>query len=254
MEGETGGEEIPFTTPPEAASGMMSEAMVIAIIAGLVMLVVLALAYYFYHHTSASSGSILDHIAGQQYDVKLPEYSETYEEDKEACQGDVEKTKRLLMRRCVADVPVLLWMQNEQRNVQRLYKGSMIGKDTYESFQASMELVQEEEEQVKQEAEALRDDWGEKIWHEAVHLFGLIQKKQQRKAAIAEEQKKKKAAEKKAKADEKKKEKKKKEEEERKLIEAKKAEEELLREAEQEAEKNAGLKNRKKNTKGKKKS
>lgn len=254
MEGETGGDAGGFTAPPEEATGLMSEAMVIAIVAGLFMVVVLAAAYYFYHHTSAHGGSILDHIAGQQYDVKLPDYSENYEEMKEACQGDADKMKRLLMRRCIADVPVLLWMQNEQRTVQRLYKQSMIGKDTYESFRASMELVQEEEEAVKQEAETLRDDWGEKIWPEAVHLFNLIQKKQQRKAMLEEQEKKKKAAEKKAKADEKKKEKKKKEEEERKLIEAKKAEEELLREAEQEAEKNAGLKNRKKNSKGKKKS
>ena len=55
------------------------------------------------------------------------------------------------MKRCVADVPMLQFMQGEERKVQRMYSSSMIGAASYQSFQDAMAIASEELESVKAE-------------------------------------------------------------------------------------------------------
>ena len=58
------------------------------------------------------------------------------------------------MKRCVADVPMLQFMQGEERKVQRMYSSSMIGAASYQSFQDAMAIASEELESVKAEVQA----------------------------------------------------------------------------------------------------
>ena len=55
------------------------------------------------------------------------------------------------MKRCVADVPMLQFMQGEERKVQRMYSSSMIGEKSHQSFQDAMAIASEELEAVKAE-------------------------------------------------------------------------------------------------------
>ena len=74
-----------------------------------------------------------------------------YELVKEKCAGDEVQLKQALMKRCVADVPMLQFMQGEERKVQRMYSSSMIGAASYQSFQDAMAIASEELEAVKAE-------------------------------------------------------------------------------------------------------
>lgn len=260
MEDAGGANDINATNDTNATDGMPSigeesgwnpkDTVLIIVLLGVVLLVGIGL--YLWRRYEKQNVNVMDSVGGQHYeDLSLPPECDTYEEDKENCGDDVIKLQQLLMKRCIADVPIITYMQSEERTVQRMYHNSMIGKGTYQSFQDVVALVTEEYETVKLEADDIKEGWSQHVWQQAMHLHQFLKEKKKREEDKAEAEKRRKAQAKRAREKEKLKEKKAMNGEsaaDMETILAEKAAEELLREE----EKDLGVKQRKGKGKGKK--
>lgn len=140
-----------------------------------------------------------DSIGSDHYKVSLPPEVEMYEEFKERFDMNQENKvplQKALFDRAMASVPLILYMQNEAPNANSLYKRSMIGESTWRSFKDSEEMVRQEMEDVRYEADLLRLGWGDMIWHQAVQVHHNKARQQEQEAeaqAAAEEEKRKEA-------------------------------------------------------------
>lgn len=259
MEGAGGANDTNATDgiPSIGEGGELSsqDMILIILVVGVFLFVTIGL-YYWYRHEN-SSVNVMDTVGGQHYDdLSLPPECDTYDTDKEQCGDNTVKLQQLLMKRCVACVPIISYMQSEERTVQRMYHNSMIGKTTYRSFQEAVALVTEEYEAVKHEADEIDAGWSAHIWQQAMHLHQFLKDKKKREEEKVEAEKRRKAAAKRAREKEKQREKKAMNEEKAKEMDAilaEKAALELVKEEEMvNNEKNLGIKQRKGKGKGKK--
>uniref|UniRef100_M4C0N7 Uncharacterized protein n=1 Tax=Hyaloperonospora arabidopsidis (strain Emoy2) TaxID=559515 RepID=M4C0N7_HYAAE len=125
------------------------------------------------------------------FDFALPEEVEEYRQGKAAHGDDGDKCFQLLFRRAVADIPLIRKIQSESSGIQRLKKNDILKDGSYLSYKLAEELINEEINDVRREAEELKpgEGWPDRIFPQAVQFMNQIAEQQadaQRKAAEAQ--------------------------------------------------------------------
>mmetsp|Transcript_32363 Transcript_32363/g.59183 ORF Transcript_32363/g.59183 Transcript_32363/m.59183 type:complete len:401 (-) Transcript_32363:263-1465(-) len=125
--------------------------------------------------SSGSSDGQEDFMGVEEYELDYPPEVGEFQALRDAGEQDEAVLKRALMKRALATVPMRVYVQVEERNVQRLYQNSMISPATWNNFQACVEEVKAEMEVLREEAEALKEGWGESLLQEAHWLHQHIE-------------------------------------------------------------------------------
>ncbi|DAZ96561.1 TPA: hypothetical protein N0F65_011785 [Lagenidium giganteum] len=122
------------------------------------------------------------------FDFELPEEVEMYRAFKEEHTDDVDACFNMLFRRAVADIPLIRKIQSESSGIQRLKKNDILKDGSFMSYKYAEELINEEINDVRREAEELKpgEGWPDKIFPQAVQFLNHMAEQQmnaQRKAA-----------------------------------------------------------------------
>lgn len=104
----------------------------------------------------------------------LPPERQVYIEQREKLDptkpGDLEELKKMLMRRAIGAIPILLNLQNEGISIERLYKRGMLTDDMHFKVKELKAFVDQEFQDVQNEAEDLVEGWGAHVWPQAMQF------------------------------------------------------------------------------------
>lgn len=92
-----------------------------------------------------------------------------------------------LMKRAMADVPLVQHIQKESVGMNKLYSQSMCSVKQWKSYQAAEALVAAEVDEVRAEADEIEPGWSGIIWKQAMQYHEMLKKKQEQEAKQAEE-------------------------------------------------------------------
>ena len=87
-----------------------------------------------------------------------------------------DELKKLLMRRAMMAIPLVLSLQNEGNAIERLYKKGMLTDDMHFRVKELKAFVEQEFQEVQQEAEEFLEGWSAHIWPQAMQFHTLIKK------------------------------------------------------------------------------
>lgn len=186
---------------------------------------------------------------GDKFNIKLPSAVDEYYQIKEKClkagwepgkkpasaqeaaSGPNRVMAQALMKRCIADIPLVTHVQKESPGMNKLYSQSMCSVKQWKAYQAAESLISVEVEEVRAEADEIEPGWSQAIWRQAMQYHNMLKNKHETEMKQREEAAKKKKLE----EEEKKKPKLSPEEEaKQKELAAEKAAEELLKMEERE--------------------
>lgn len=85
--------------------------------------------------------------------------------------NDLDKLKKLLMRRALENIPNLISLQNEGNAIDRLYKRGMLTDDVHFRIQGMKTFFDDEFQQVQQDADELVPGWAQSIWPQAMQYY-----------------------------------------------------------------------------------
>lgn len=124
---------------------------------------------------NASVDDFFSNLDGDKFNLKLPAAVDEYYEVKSKCEeegwepgqtpegGQPNTHHRLLaqalMKRCIADIPVVTHIQRESAGMNKLYSQSMCSVKQWKSFQACEAMVSTEVEEVRAEADEIEPGW-----------------------------------------------------------------------------------------------
>ena len=111
-----------------------------------------------------------------------PSARKLYFDAKNAKEG-LDELKKKLMRRALASIPIILDLQKDGQEIDRLYKKGMITDDVHSQTLAIKEFIDSEIPEVQEEADEYLDGWGEHIWAQAMQWHQMIQKMKDEKNA-----------------------------------------------------------------------
>ena len=124
---------------------------------------------------NASVDDFFSNLDGDKFNLKLPAAVDEYYEVKSKCEeegwepgqtpegGQPNTHHRLLaqalMKRCIADIPIVTHIQRESAGMNKLYSQSMCSVKQWKSFQACEAMVSTEVEEVRAEADEIEPGW-----------------------------------------------------------------------------------------------
>jgi hypothetical protein len=124
---------------------------------------------------NASVDDFFSNLDGDKFNLKLPAAVDEYYEVKAKCEeegwepgqapegGQPNTHHRLLaqalMKRCIADIPIVTHIQRESAGMNKLYSQSMCSVKQWKSFQACEAMVSAEVEEVRAEADEIEPGW-----------------------------------------------------------------------------------------------
>jgi len=133
-----------------------------------------------------------------------------------------------LMKRAIADIPIVTHIQKESQGMNKLYSQSMCSVKQWRSYQNAETMVSQEVEEVRAEADEIEPGWSQAIWRQAMQYHQMLKQKHEQEASkLSEGDAKRKAIEEKVNA-----EKKKQQDAKEKELAAERAAKELLKEEE----------------------
>lgn len=98
-----------------------------------------------------------------------------------------------LMKRCIADIPLVTHIQKESSGMNKLYSNSMCSVKQWRTYEAAEAMVSAEVDEVRQEADEIEPGWSGVIWRQAMQYHNMLKNKQEmeakQKAALAEKKK-----------------------------------------------------------------
>lgn len=144
---------------------------------------------------------------GDKFNIQLPEAVDEYYEVKEKCMnagwepgkppadakeaanGPTRIMAQALMKRCIADIPLVTHIQKESPGMNKLYSQSMCSIKQWKSYQAAESLVSQEVEDVRHEADEIEPGWSQAVWRQAMQYHQMLKnrnevEKKQREEAI----------------------------------------------------------------------
>jgi hypothetical protein len=90
------------------------------------------------------------------------------------------------MKRAIADIPIVQYIQKESQGMGKLYAKSMCSVAQWRAYQNAEALVSQEVESVRGQADDIEPGWSEVIWKQAVQYHGMLKKKHEMDAAQAQ--------------------------------------------------------------------
>lgn len=148
--------------------------------------------------------SFFSNLDGDKFNLQLPAAVDEYYEVKEKCEKEGwepgqnsgqqpsahhRALAQALMKRCIADIPIVTHIQRESPGMNKLYSQSMCSVKQWKSYQAAEAMVSAEVEEVRAEADEIEPGWSQVIWRQAMQYNQMLkQKEEQAKKAQAEQQ------------------------------------------------------------------
>lgn len=260
--GAAGGEDIPNMDEGAADAEEIVKGVDPALYLALTVVALLAIFVFFQLRKKRKNADVDDffsNLDGDKFNLKLPAAVDEYYEVKSKCEdegwepgqamegGQPSPHHRMLaqalMKRCMADIPIVSHIQRESAGMNKLYSQSMCSVKQWKSYQAAEAMVSAEVEEVRAEADEIEPGWSQAIWRQAMQYHNMLKQKEAQAKAQQEAQQRA-VAEKKRVDDEKKAAeqarynaiKKKVDEEKARIANAEKAAQELMKQEEREKE------------------
>lgn len=137
-----------------------------------------------------------------QFNLNLPKEVDEYYAVKEKCEqngwapgqpvtegsGPHKVLAQALMKRAIADIPIVQHIQKESAGMNKLYSQSMCSVKQWRSYQAAEAMVSSEVEEVQAEADQIEPGWASMIWRQAMQYHTMLKQKHEAEAKQAEEQ------------------------------------------------------------------
>jgi len=155
---------------------------------------------------NADVDDFFSNLDGDKFNLKLPAAVDEYYEVKGKCEADGwepgqpsegatpsphhRALAQALMKRCIADIPIVSHIQRESAGMNKLYSQSMCSVKQWKSYQAAEAMVSAEVEEVRAEADEVEPGWSQVVWRQAMQYHNMLkQKEEQAKAQHAAQQK-----------------------------------------------------------------
>lgn len=132
---------------------------------------------------------------GDKFNIQLPSAVDEYYEVKEkvmkagwepgkkmgaptdAASAPSRALAQALMKRSIADIPLVTHIQKESPGMNKLYAQSMCSVKQWKSYQAAESLISGEVEEVRAEAEDIDPGWSQTIWRQAMQYHNMLKNK-----------------------------------------------------------------------------
>jgi len=142
---------------------------------------------------------------GDKFNIKLPAAVEEYYEVKDKCidlgweagqqpknaaeaaNGPHRLLAQALMKRCIADIPLVTHIQKESAGMNKLYSQSMCSVKQWKTYQAAEQLVSSEVEEVRAEADEIEPGWSQAIWRQAMQYHNMLKNRHEMEAKAREQ-------------------------------------------------------------------
>mmetsp|Transcript_22327 Transcript_22327/g.33024 ORF Transcript_22327/g.33024 Transcript_22327/m.33024 type:complete len:295 (+) Transcript_22327:136-1020(+) len=155
--------------------------------------------------------SFFNDMDGDKFNIKLPAAVDEYYDVKDKClaagwepgqppknaaeaaNGPARVLAQALMKRCIADIPLVQHIQKESAGMNKLYSQSMCSVKQWKTYQAAEQLVSQEVEEVRAEADEIETGWSQAIWRQAMQYHGMLKNRHEveakaREAAVMQKQ------------------------------------------------------------------
>mmetsp|Transcript_17037 Transcript_17037/g.23387 ORF Transcript_17037/g.23387 Transcript_17037/m.23387 type:complete len:299 (-) Transcript_17037:208-1104(-) len=140
------------------------------------------------------SDAFFSDMDGEKFNLKLPAAVEEYYEVKAKCEesgwepgqgaGQGQNTNgphrvlaQALMKRCIADIPLVTHIQKESPGMNKLYSQSMCSVKQWRSYQAAESMVSAEVDEVRAEADEIEPGWSQVIWRQAMQYHNMLKQR-----------------------------------------------------------------------------
>mmetsp|Transcript_9397 Transcript_9397/g.17702 ORF Transcript_9397/g.17702 Transcript_9397/m.17702 type:complete len:329 (+) Transcript_9397:1254-2240(+) len=141
---------------------------------------------------------------GDKFNIKLPAAVEEYYDIKEKCEdagwepgkpprtaaeaanGPAKILAQALMKRCIADIPLVQLIQKESAGMNKLYSQSMCSVKQWKTYQAAEQMISQEVEEVRAEADEIEPGWSQAIWRQAMQYHNMIKNREEMEAKAKE--------------------------------------------------------------------
>jgi len=170
--------------------------------------------FFLYHRkqkSQAESESFFSELDGEKFNLKLPAAVEEYYEVKakveesgwepgqaaeksgESASGPHRLLAQALMKRCIADIPLVQHIQKESAGMNKLYSHSMCSVNQWKAYQAAEAMVSAEVDEVRAEADEIEPAWSQVVWRQAMQYHQMLKQRHEmeQKAMVAQADKKK---------------------------------------------------------------
>jgi len=151
---------------------------------------------------NAEVDDFFSNLDGDKFNLKLPAAVDEYYEVKGKCESDGWEPGQVsesaqptphhrvlaqaLMKRCIADIPIVSHIQRESAGMNKLYSQSMCSVKQWKSYQAAEAMVSAEVEEVRAEADEIEPGWSQVVWRQAMQYHNMLkQKEEQAKSQAA---------------------------------------------------------------------
>lgn len=139
-------------------------------------------------------------VDGDKFNISLPSAVEEYYDVKEKClkmgwqpgmppkspqeaaNGPARILAQALMKRCIADIPLVTHIQKESAGMNKLYSQSMCSVKQWKTYQAAEALVSAEVDEVRAEADEIEPGWSQGIWRQAMQYHNMLKNKHEMEA------------------------------------------------------------------------
>jgi cbb3-type cytochrome oxidase subunit 3 len=197
-------EDVPFE---EAAAGAVEKGTDPAIFLALGF-VLFVLVYFYFHRKGKKKQmereAFFFDMDGDKFNIKLPAAVEEYYEVKEKClqagwepgkppanaqeaaNGPARILAQALLKRCIADIPLVTHIQKESAGMNKLYSQSMCSVKQWKTYQAAEAMVGAEVEEVRAEADEIEPGWSQAIWRQAMQYHNMIKSRNEMEAKARE--------------------------------------------------------------------
>eukprot|EP00536_Pseudo-nitzschia_multiseries_P010900 jgi/Psemu1/119231/gw1.350.19.1 len=196
-EGASAGEGFDEEMMEEVASGVDPAIYL------LVAFVVGAVLYLLYLKKNRSNEE--DYFSSyEKFNIKLPSEVDEYYGVKDKCEnagwqpGKAPADKanpnslhrvmaQALMKRAIASIPIVTFIQKESAGMNKLYSQSMCSVSQWRAYQNAESMVSGEVDEVRLEADEIEPGWSQVIWRQAMQYHNMLkQKHEMEKKAAAE--------------------------------------------------------------------
>lgn len=132
---------------------------------------------------------------GEKFNIKLPSAVDEYYDVREAAEkggwvpgepaadaaaaasGPQRALAQALMKRCIADIPLVTFIQKESPGMNKLYSQSMCSVKQWKTYQAAEQMVSAEVEEVRAEADDIEPGWSQAIWRQGMQYHNMLKNK-----------------------------------------------------------------------------
>jgi len=124
----------------------------------------------------------LPNAVDEYYSVKDKIIEEGWTPGQKDASGPTRVLQQALMKRCIADIPLVTHIQKESAGMNKLYSHSMCSVKQWRTYQAAEAMVSAEVDEVRAEADEIEPGWSEYIWRQAMQYHNMLKQKHEMEA------------------------------------------------------------------------